>query len=1275
MSPSRPGRTWDEGSTASPEAEIALLAQQYESDLRTSSVHPLDPRDYLPSDPEVRTPALLALLRVDLALRWQASDRVPVEWYRDRYPELDHEALVNLIYEEYCLREESGESPDAAEYDRRFPDLAASFRGVLEIHAAIGQDHVPAGRAASPLEAPLPEVGDTIAGFRLVEELGRGSFARVFLAEELQLAGRAVAMKATRTGSREPQTLARLQHTHIVPVYSYRTDPGTGLHLLCMPYLGRLTLAQVLSDPAIRTARSGAELALLLDRLQARHRAAAAGEPPRSESESGPESGPERFVSRSALARWSFARVIAWWGARLAEALQHAHDRGVLHRDVKPSNILVTDDGLPMLLDFNLAQEPAINSGGAVPAALGGTLAYMAPEQLEALAGGSSGWVDVRSDLYALGVVLYECLVRGERMFALPAEASSLTEALRLAAAARRARIPRLRATHPDVPPALEVVVERCLAPDPDHRYTAASELAADLQAVVDDAPLRFAREPLPSRTVRWLRRNRRRLAVATPLVLALTVSALALDRARMTEVRIAAEVKHWFNEGTHAFDDDQMDLAVDHFKTAARLAGSDPRLKDWRNLALVQSHRAELAKTSRKQADELFAQGEPLRFALLGFGGDPATACRRVEAALRDFSVLDDTPWLQQPLIQLLDGPRRERLRNEVNELLFLWMVVVARDRPGDPVLARRAARICAAAATFARPVDPWRAMAAHHQALLAGKPPPVPPLAPTADENSARGCFQWALLCKLEDRREAMIAWLERAIDLEPSDYWSHFYLGFTHEKLGHTQRALVHYQTAVALRPGSPWAWYNRAVLQHTLGEWDESLKGLSRALALASSQGFDFLEARLNLGVVKQGLGDVVGARAAYEAVIAAAADGPLARLGRLNRAELDVEFGAVERAWAEYDALVAEAPGDLTARSARLSRALLALRLGQAARAEADLTLLLREDPENAVEYFATRALVWLALDHPLEAEADAVDALRRKPSASHERLWIRTLLAAGRVNDLLWLKAPDDLTVLPGGGPALRAALHGAVEQLRTWADGRGAPPGTEVPPALIHRTRAVFLSALGDPTALAEASRAVALAPAADAYLVRARVRHRCGDLEGAREDVESGLALEPADPHLLEVQARIETETGHARAALGLLDRALARNSVETLHVAKALALMALDQNEAAVAEWSLALKDDAEDPRIYLGRARALLRLGRWDRAAADLEQAIHWTGDNLGLLFRITLASAACLPARPDHFPRWLAHARRVWLALVSVSASGSRSGSESRREAR
>src|SRR6185312_12274444 len=272
MSVSASRRTWEEAS--SPAA--VRLAREFEQAWRESEGLPRrpDPQEFLDSAGESIDPAgaRLALLRADLSLRREAGEAVGVRWYLQRYPHLDEDTVVALIYEEFCLREDEGERPDPAQYLAGFPEVAPALRRVLDIHGLVGSGSTQTG---SPLvtngsgehACAFPEAGQTIAGFFLVEELGRGAFARVFLAQERELADRPVALKVTRRGSREPQTLARLQHTHIVPVHSHRIDRATGLHLLCMPYFGRITLAQVLADVRETGFRSGAGLVESLDRL------------------------------------------------------------------------------------------------------------------------------------------------------------------------------------------------------------------------------------------------------------------------------------------------------------------------------------------------------------------------------------------------------------------------------------------------------------------------------------------------------------------------------------------------------------------------------------------------------------------------------------------------------------------------------------------------------------------------------------------------------------------------------------------------------------------------------------------------------------------------------------------------------------------------------------------------------------------------------------------------------------------------------------------------
>ena len=732
-------RTWD--GAASPRAGGCVRRFEAAWKAAGRGARP-EPRDFLPDDPAERPSSLLALLRAEIGLRWDAGDRATVERYRDRYPELEADDLVALVYEEFCLREEAGDAPVPAEYDERFPGLSPRLRRVFDIHELVGSGGSAAFRATATPEVPFPESGQTIAGFHLREELGRGSFARVFLAEERQLADRPVALKVSRSGSREPQTLARLQHTHIVPVHSSRVDPATGLHLLCMPYFGRVTLERLLSEPGAKTAATGADVLAALDRLE-------------------PPSGPPATTARSAFARLPYARALAWWGARMAESLAHAHERGVLHRDIKPSNVLVTADGLPMLLDFNLARDPRADASGP---SLGGTLAYMAPEHLEALAEGDDASVDHRADVFALGVLLYEALT-GRRPFAVPTAGASVAEVLRSAADARRAAAPTIRETHPEVPAAMEAVVLKCLAVDPDRRYGDASALAADLQAVADDDPLSHAREPFASRAVRWSRRNRWPIALALLFGLAWAMLAHALLRAKQEQRRMVFLLTDRIEQARQLAASGRLERAISAFTDAADQAGSipdaekQPPLVALRDAARAGAAAAGARLEARERAEALAATVDRI------LARPPTAGSREEIRAIQSGIVPFYTPGprpdslAESPLMAKLVPPARERVRGDAEAILYsLTLLRAAADR-------RAAAKTAALGQAMAEDLTPWKALRRWLDEPSALVEPPS-----AVEGQSSRASLLFGLLAEAQGRPGDAILWLKRADRLDP-------------------------------------------------------------------------------------------------------------------------------------------------------------------------------------------------------------------------------------------------------------------------------------------------------------------------------------------------------------------------------------------------------------------------------------------------------------------------------------------------------------------------
>ncbi len=196
--------------------------------------------------------------------------------------------------------------------------------------------------------------------------------------------------------------------------------------------------------------------------------------------------------------------------------------------------------------------------------------------------------------------------------------------------------------------------------------------------------------------------------------------------------------------------------------------------------------------------------------------------------------------------------------------------------------------------------------------------------------------------------------------------------------------------------------------------------------------------------------------------------------------------------------------------------------------------------------------------------------------------------------------------------------------------------------------------TRAVILAALGDQSAaVASSGRAIALSQFSSyAHLICARVLSFGGDRVAAARHVDFGLTIQSDEPGLIELHGALRQAGGDPKGAIADYDRAIASGALEGVHVRKASALMMLQDTNAAVREWSLALLRDPELPEAFLGRARSHIRLRHWDLALADLEQAASWAHADPKIEVAIAASYLICLGQRPDRLPRFLTITRRA-----------------------
>jgi tetratricopeptide (TPR) repeat protein len=763
------------------------------------------------------------------------------------------ESLVGRVADEFLGRQEAGERPDVEEYVARYPQAADLLRKVLASLQLLG--------ASLAGGEPTPTGGDeppgTLGDFRIIREVGRGGMGVVYEAEQISL-GRRVALKvlpfaATMDARQlqrfhnEARAAACLHHTNIVPVHAVGQERG--VHYYAMQFIEGRTLAALIDEQrgaALSQVPTGSEPAAAS--------ATTARDALRATSAAPPDA--------------AYFRQVADWGIQAAEALDCAHTLGVVHRDVKPANLLVDAAGRLWITDFGLAQVQS-DTRLTMTGDLVGTLRYMSPEQ--ALA--KRVVVDHRTDIYSLGATLYELLTLE------PAYSGKDRQELLRQIAFEEPR--PLRRDNRGVPADLETIVLKALEKNPADRYATAQELAEDLRRWLADRPIQARRPSWRQVAVRWARRHKPLLgAAALVLLLAAVFGGSAGLWWVQMRARAEGEARAAVREAVQLQQEEKWSEAQSAIRRAeGALAGFGADWDLWQEIAqlgkdLEMARRLEEARLQATAVKDghfdheasAAAYADAFQWYGVGLDGiDPQEAGERLRLSsirVQLAAALDNWAWVR-------------RMLNDSS-----WKHLVAIARVADPDPWRNQFR------------DTWerRDIKALEDLAASARTDELPP----------------ATACLL-DRvawRTAPAEWmrivLRQVQQRHPADFWLNQNLGLhlLDSQPPHLEEAHRYLAIAVALRPGSPGAHLNLGDGLGMNGQLDEAIVEYREALRIKQ----DYADAHLSLGNALRRKGQLDEAIAEYREALRIKPDHAFAHnnLGNVLRVK-----GQLDEAIAEY----------------------------------------------------------------------------------------------------------------------------------------------------------------------------------------------------------------------------------------------------------------------------------------------------------------------------------------------------------------------------------
>jgi tetratricopeptide (TPR) repeat protein/tRNA A-37 threonylcarbamoyl transferase component Bud32 len=856
----------------------------------------------------------------------QGAPEPRIEEYLAEVPGVQPALLLpHLLLLEVDYRRLRGEQPTTSDYESRFPDLSDRFLAEVFPEPRAGKPIPSAAAPAKPdreagapkpagngkAEPPpgedtvlVPSFNPQLRSHRYVlrQFHARGGIGEVWLAEDAEI-GRRVALKRLRKKREdheqrflvEAQITGQLEHPGIVPVHDLGVDDD-GRPFYVMTFIHGQTLKEVVADYHAGKSPSGEPLEVQGTRLL------------------------ENFV-------------------KVCEAVAYAHHRGVVHRDVKPDNVMLGPFGETLVLDWGMAKvrsqtEAAADtarvqltySSGSRETQAGivmGSPVYMAPEMAE----GRPSEADERTDVYLLGATLYHILT-GQP----PREGSSYDEILELA---RTVPPPPPRRRKADVPRALEAICLKAMAHHPRDRYASARELGQDVQRYLAGAPVTAYPEPVLARAWRWCKRHRRAVGKSVAAVVVLTLA----------------------------------------------LVGAALLREAWNRESLAQRHADELQRCAdaRRDLAEFHRLAEERQFYAVSTTPAAETALyydsRRGQAAGEKAIALAER--LSKEMEQLPLRDEHATLDRELHNLLLL-MAQTQSQQAHDPRAAveildrlKRAASLLGPSRSYYR----LRARCCHtlgnrqqaaeeEQRAAAAQPTALDHFLEAEEYRIRSGspaeasgdALAWQPNAEL--LRQAIVRY-QQALQLEPSNFWCHLQLGRCYLSLGQGSEAVEALGACVALKPKAPWGYSARGL---TLGlirpaRFAEGEADLRQALA------FDprFAPALLHRGILAWLQRKDTRALDDFTSVLQLPADARLIEAA-YYRGQLHLERQEFLEALKDFDLVVKETPGF---RPVYLSRAQVHFLRGDDTRGLADLTTFLDRgsakpfDPRDA-RLFALR---------------------------------------------------------------------------------------------------------------------------------------------------------------------------------------------------------------------------------------------------------------------------------------------------------------------------